>query len=93
MNKKKILYVLECDNENFFKIGVTNSEESLIKRIKTLQTGNPFKINVKFSQFHDDALGAEKYLHSVFQKNRVMGEWFGGLTFDEIRVKLMLYHF
>lgn len=93
MSKKNILYILECDDQRFIKIGVTNSEESLAKRIKTLQTGNPFKINILFSQTHDNALGAEKYLHSLFQKKRVVGEWFEGVTLDEVRVQLMLYHY
>lgn len=95
MRKKNhnLLYILECNEQKFIKIGVTHSEETLDKRVKTLQTGNPYKINVAYSQLHDDALGAEKYLHRQFQTSRVMGEWFEGVSLHDIRVQLMLYHY
>ena len=92
MEKKKSnqLYVLQCnDGTNIkVKIGVTCNIE---KRIKSLQTGNPNKIELLFIEERTNPTKAERYLHKCFDKKRQVGEWFIDLTLNEIRSRLMLF--
>ncbi|TXG81253.1 MAG: GIY-YIG nuclease family protein [Spirochaetes bacterium] len=89
MAKKKIsthLYVLQCGTR--FKIGVTNNIE---KRIASLQTGNPEKIELIHIEERQNPTKAERYLHRCFHKNRLKGEWFDGISLKDIRIKLLLF--
>lgn len=90
--KRNLLYVLECDNLEYMKIGICTSEDVLERRIKTLQTGNPKKINLVHAEERISAKDAEIYLHQCFDEYRQEGEWFKGITLHDIRVKLMLFH-
>lgn len=87
-----LLYVLECDDEQYIKIGICKDISVLKKRIATLQTGNPKKINLVYSEERLSAKNAEKYLHQCFDEHRREGEWFEGITLMDIRRKLMLFH-
>lgn len=87
-----LLYVLECDDEKFLKIGICKDESILQKRINTLQTGNPLKINLVYAEERISSKNAEKYLHQCFDEYRCEGEWFSGITLYDIRRKLMLFH-
>lgn len=90
-SKQNLLYILECDSEKFFKIGVTKDVDSLERRIKSLQTGNPHRINIAYYDERTASRQAEKYLHQVLDEYRVVGEWFTGITLKDIRIKLMLF--
>ena len=35
------IYIIRCDKQNLFKIGISNNVD---KRLKQLQTGNPYKL-------------------------------------------------
>lgn len=86
---KNYLYVL--GNEvGHVKIGVTNNPD-INKRIKSLQTGNSYKIDVLYFEERYDAQKAERYLHREFHKNRMTGEWFNGISLKDIRIKLLLF--
>ena len=67
--KKEIIYsyLIEDTKNNLYKIGKSNDP---INRLKTFKVSNPFVklIGVSFIK--------EKYLHSVYFKYRVVGEWF-----------------
>ncbi len=80
------LYVLSCNN--LLKIGVTNNID---KRIKSLQTGNPHKIELLYLEERLNPTKAERFLHQYFSKYRLEGEWFEGITLHDIRVRLMLF--
>ena len=60
-------YLIEDTKNNLYKIGKSNDP---INRLKTFKVSNPFVklIGVSFIN--------EKYLHSVYFKYRVVGEWF-----------------
>lgn len=90
--RHNLLYVLECDNGQYVKIGICTDDKVLGKRIKTLQTGNPKKINLLYAEERLSAKNAEKYLHQCFDEFRLEGEWFEGITLHDIRKKLMLFH-
>lgn len=95
MGKKGIhnlLYVLECCDGEYKKIGICKDESILKKRLSSLQTGNPFKIDVIHYEYRISAKDAEKYLHQCFSESRVNGEWFKDISLHDIRVKLMLFH-
>lgn len=87
-----LLYVLECCDEKFLKIGICKDMSILKKRVASLQTGNPFKINVLHAEERLSAKDAEKYLHQCFSNHAMVGEWFQDITLHDIRVKLMLFH-
>lgn len=86
MSKSTHLYVLSCGNR--LKIGVTNDID---QRLQSLQTGNPDEIKLEYIEERVNPHKAEKFLHRHFQKNRVSGEWFEGITLHDIRVRLMLF--
>lgn len=85
-----VLYVLSCNEGQFFKIGVCK-EGAFEKRLKNLQTGNPYKISVEWVETRPEANKAEKYLHRAFQDYRTHGEWFEGITLNDVRIKLLLF--
>lgn len=85
-NKSTHLYVLSCGAR--LKIGVTNDID---KRIKTLSTGNPEPIKLEYIEERYLPHKAEKYLHRRFHKQRVSGEWFEGITIQQIRSCLMMF--
>lgn len=63
-------------DDAILKIGVSNDPE---KRLKTLQTSNPFKLRLLLlsKRFNKaDAFKAEKMLHELMKDYRLNGEWF-----------------
>ena len=71
-----VYFVQCCDKKRYVKIGVARNVKS---RIKTLQTGNPYKLKVlsviKCSG-QKEAYALEARLHKFFKKNHFNGEWF-----------------
>ena len=69
------LYFIRMGDTNHFKIGVTHS---LPRRVKQLQTGNPFPLWV-FRSVHvvdGSVKELERTLHQRYHTHRMMGEWF-----------------
>lgn len=60
-----------------FKIGVTG-QDSVGKRLKQLQTGCPWRLQVSKVMYRPDAYAFEEELHRRFRKYRIRsdGEWF-----------------
>lgn len=85
------LYILSCHDGKFVKIGICK-ENNIQRRIKNLQTGNPYPIKIEWVEEREVSNKAEKYLHQCFSDKRVHGEWFEGLTVRDIRAKLMMFH-
>lgn len=84
--KSTHLYVLKAGER--IKIGVTNDIES---RVKSIQTGNPDKVEILFVEERLNPTKAERYLHRCFAKNRLEGEWFKDITLNQIRSRLMIF--
>jgi hypothetical protein len=61
--------------DGIVKIGVTNNID---KRLKTLQTGCPWRLEVKGMVYRTDSFQYETWLHDHFHKQRIRsdGEWF-----------------
>lgn len=76
------VYLLKCGN--FYKIGVGGN---LRKRISSIQTGNPYKVELIHAwDFIEEevAYEIEAELHKKYIKNRKQGEWFT-LTNKEVK--------
>ena len=69
--KSNIVYLVQ--SENFLKIGLT-AESMLLKRLSTLQTGNP--ITLKLLSTIKGEEKEEKLLHLKYKDLLVRGEWF-----------------
>jgi hypothetical protein len=70
-----IYFILNQDS-NAIKIG---RAKNLEKRLKTLQTSSPARLQlVKFIQVNclDEAEALEKFLHNQFNALKLTGEWF-----------------
>ena len=77
-----MIYIIRINNQDIIKIGYTASNKSLIKRIKAIQTGNPFTLTVE-STFGGSRL-KERYLHDQCKARHMSGEWFR-LTKEEVK--------
>lgn len=66
-----MIYILKA--KEVFKIGVT---QNLEKRLKTLQTGCPFKIEVFFICETQNDYFIEQLLHKQYNEFNSYGEWF-----------------
>lgn len=80
------IYVIKCMNiEAQVKIGVSKHPE---KRLKDLQTSNPYKLKLigkHKAQSEKAAYAIEKKTHKVFKKYRRSGEWFFNAPVDQIQ--------
>lgn len=81
--KRKVnyLYLLKCNE--YYKIGVSDNIQC---RIDALQTGNPYKISLKYKWLPKDAYRAEKIIHEVLKHKNHRSEWF---ILDDIDIKKM----
>ena len=64
--------MLHCDGK--YKIGITTS--TVTKRVRSLQTGSPYKITRYWSKRCSNYQEMERYFHRKFAKKRLCGEWF-----------------
>ena len=89
------LYILALEDPSggrvppFYKIGVTTGP--LSNRVRSLQTGNPFRIIVTHQVKMDGCEVVEKTLHEMFSKNRRILEWFS-LTNRELEEAIEKAH-
>jgi hypothetical protein len=66
------LYLIRC-REEAFKIGIASDVRS---RIASLQTGNPYKLELAKCYSFSNAEVIERALHMKFEPVRMVGEWF-----------------
>ena len=75
-NKKSdfLYFIYFIENKKMYtKIGITSDID---KRMKELQTGNPFKLLVKYIFYDVNALNLEKEFHKIFENKKIRNEWF-----------------
>lgn len=78
----KYIYLLKLHGHNIFKIGFTKNEPK--QRIKPLQTGNPYEIELVASYKSELATKIESVLHRKYDNHKTAietdihlgGEWF-----------------
>ena len=68
------LYVLQAKGTDIYKIGATRG--AVPDRIKQLQVGCPFPLEVVCTHDAEDAFGLERGFHHYFHDKRLEGEWF-----------------
>jgi hypothetical protein len=67
------VYLL-TNNNGFYKIGVTKGD--IDRRIKSLQTGNPNKIELVNYYESNNYRKIESWFHRIYEDIRLEGEWF-----------------
>jgi hypothetical protein len=67
------VYLIEDKVNNIYKIGTT---KNLNKRIKSLQTGNPNELYIKFSFETKYPFRLESLLHRKFKQYHYLNEWY-----------------
>lgn len=82
--KYRCVYILEC--KGLFKIGKT---DNLSGRVKALEIGNPFPVQVAHVIYTDDYHKVEKALHQIFDTSHERGEWFNLSARELAAVKSM----
>lgn len=70
-----LLYAIRAEGTSLVKIGYTRG--SVEKRIKMLQTGQPFPLRVIATHpIEEDVRQTEAWLHAFLKQERRSGEWF-----------------
>ncbi len=85
MENNGFVYIISCGDA--YKIGVAKNPEH---RLRQLQTGNSEELLLEYTEGKINPYAVEKELHRSLQKYRTKGEWFKGLSFNDIRIALML---
>jgi len=70
--KKKDIYIITFD-EIHYKIGVTDNIEN---RLKSIQTGSPYRLKIKILVGVNFAFEVENFLHLYFHHQNTHGEWY-----------------
>ena len=70
-SKRGFIYVIKCNE--FYKIGKANNVE---KRLKSLQTANPYTLDVIIVKKAKNSYTMETFFHNLFSDKRIHGEWF-----------------
>lgn len=81
-----MIYFITQECDKFVKIGYTLDKDSLVRRLSSLQTANPHRLEI-FGTMRG-GYKAESFLHNKFKPHRVdrKREWFYcGPIIDEIR--------
>lgn len=68
------VYLIHCVGFPFYKIGVTTRTPQ--SRLRALQTGLPFDLELEFAIQVPDIYREEAELHEAYKDNHVRGEWF-----------------
>ncbi len=88
--KIKTVYLVGNREHGKFKIGITTD---LDKRLSSLSTGAPFKLETIYTWPHQEYRRLEKHLHEQFRKKRVKGEWFELSNDDLLRCPVLVGDF
>ncbi|KAL9034066.1 MAG: hypothetical protein Q9180_005610 [Flavoplaca navasiana] len=71
------VYLIHMTGTTYYKIGMSLDPEI---RLRTLQTGNPYVLNIMATQYVSDMRSAESALHQRYEAQRVLNlnakEWF-----------------
>ncbi|KAL8981903.1 MAG: hypothetical protein Q9205_003441 [Flavoplaca limonia] len=85
-SSRGFVYLIHMTGTTYYKIGMSLDPEI---RLRTLQTGNPYVLNIMITQYVSDMRSAETSLHQRHEAQRVLNlnakEWFdfrGGI--DEV---------
>lgn len=69
-----MIYFIQAGHDGPIKIGFTEQKAGTRPRIDNLQCGNHLKLNLL--SFCVGGKSKEKFIHDMFSKERIRGEWF-----------------
>lgn len=70
-----VIYFLNAEGTDLWKVGFCRSESGVKNRISELQTGCPFKLNLISVKKHATQK-YEGFIHCLMKRHRLVGEWF-----------------
>lgn len=79
---KRTLYIIRCNE--FYKIGMTS--DLVEYRMKYMQIGNPYKLEIVATYQSGNIPRKEKELHKLFKSKNKHGEWF---KLDEVDLEVI----
>lgn len=79
-----VIYFKDTAGKFFYKIGLASDVRG---RVKQHQTSSPFNIYIAISYYCENMSLEEKILHGMFDKERILGEWFELSKKDLIKIK------
>jgi len=68
------VYAIQAGDNGPIKVGFTSTAKGPLKRVETLQVGNPVRLRLLATV--PGGLEDERYLHKLFAEHRIGGEWF-----------------
>lgn len=81
LNMEGNVYLIKSDADEY-KIGCTKHSD-VLKRLKSLQTGNPTQLTLVESFKSNKPYKLEMMLHNHFKQHHVINEWYS-LTEDDV---------
>ncbi len=78
---RKDVYIITFDDTHY-KIGVSSSIQ---ERLKSIQTGSPYKLKIVYLETIDYAYLVENFIHLYFFHQNTHGEWFK-LSFKDFNI-------
>lgn len=82
LSKEQLLYVIRIKDSDYCKIGISSSPKD---RMKELQTSNPQPLMLAMVfETIESAMKLERKIHKTFSARRQKGEWFKGVSDEEI---------
>ena len=73
MKHKKYLYIIRCNNSDFYKIGISEIPE---ERLQTLQIGCPYPLSLVYKKYFKKPTKVERLFHKKYHDKQKIGEWF-----------------
>ena len=77
------LYIIRLQGLDIYKFGVS---QNIKRRMRDLQSSNPFTINILYSQFYKEVYHLEDLVFKTFKENIIKGEWFNAYEEDVIKL-------
>ena len=77
-----LLYIIQEGKSNYYKVGSSKNQNTLMSRLKNLQSGNWRELTIKQDSEVSDMNSAEQYAHYLLEDYHVEKgggqEWFNG---------------
>lgn len=78
----KSVYLIKSLDSSYYKVGVSKTP---IKRLGSIQTGNPSELNLLYEYYSDNAHTIERVWHRLHSHVKKYGEWYDLSINDEIK--------
>lgn len=81
------VYLIKIENYNLYKIGVASNIKN---RINSIQTSNPFNVQLVHKKLVNDPFNVERKLHFRYKNQNINREWFNLKLCDVYKIKMFL---